>query len=200
MSLPFVAVFRVDQFYRRGRGHAQIGYHGCKLLGERAAHVGRYSHVCPRSCRCRQGSVGLAYRGEQRAAPGGRARHGRSTAQRCRLHRRCQRARYVRCARCGHLGRTARSPAADARARRGHGRRPGKARRAARSRRPRARPPRACKRRGPDPCERAAGPGRYGLRGAPQRDGRRRGHLHPHRQRLHSARRLAGLSFVCHDF
>ena len=53
VSLPFVAVFRVDQFYRRGRGHAQIGYHGCKLLGERAAHVGRYSHVCPRSCRCR---------------------------------------------------------------------------------------------------------------------------------------------------
>ena len=26
--LPFVAVFRVDQFYRRARGHAQIGYHG----------------------------------------------------------------------------------------------------------------------------------------------------------------------------
>ena len=47
VSLPFVAVFRVDQFYRRGRGHAQIGYHGCKLLGERAAYVGRYSHVCP---------------------------------------------------------------------------------------------------------------------------------------------------------
>ena len=45
--LPFVAVFRVDQFYRRGRGHVQIGYHGCKLLGERAAYVGRYSHVCP---------------------------------------------------------------------------------------------------------------------------------------------------------
>ena len=63
--LPFVAVFRVDQFYRRGRGHAQIGYHGCKLLGERAAHVGRYSHVCPRSCRCRQGSVGLACHGER---------------------------------------------------------------------------------------------------------------------------------------
>ena len=26
--LPFVAVFRVDQFYRRARGHTQIGYHG----------------------------------------------------------------------------------------------------------------------------------------------------------------------------
>lgn len=132
VSLPFVAVFRVDQFYRRGRGHAQIGYHGCKLLGERAAHVGRYSHVCPRSCRCRQGSVGLACPRRAMSSAGGRARHGRSTAQRCRLHRRRQRARYVRRARCGYLGRTARSPAADARARRGHGRRFGEARRAAR--------------------------------------------------------------------
>ena len=28
MMLPFVAVFRVDQFYRRRRGRVQIGYHG----------------------------------------------------------------------------------------------------------------------------------------------------------------------------
>ena len=28
VSLPFVAVFRVDQFYRRLRGCVQIGYHG----------------------------------------------------------------------------------------------------------------------------------------------------------------------------
>lgn len=53
---------------------------------------------------------------------------------------------------------------------RGHGRRFGEARRAARSRRPRARPPRACERCGPDPRERAVGPGRHGLRGAPQRE------------------------------